>query len=169
MEIERKFLVNEKDLPDNYTSYPSRQLEQGYISISPSLRIRKDDNRYIFTCKGEGYLKREEFELLLTKDEFNCLKTKVEGNWIKKRRYFLPVHPDGTVEKEPSASAELTIELDIFDAPFAPLIYAEVEFPTEEAANAFIPPNWFGKDVTLLPDYQNAALSQKLPDNPYTR
>ena len=161
MEIERKFLVDKKDLPDNYKAYPSRQLEQGYISISPSLRIRKDGERYIFTCKGEGYLKREEFELLLSKEEYEHLKTKVEGNWIKKRRYFLPVHPDGTVEKDLSASAELTIELDIFDEPFAPLIYAEVEFPTEDAANTFTPPAWFGRDVTLLPDYQNAALSQK--------
>lgn len=161
MEIERKFLIREQDLPANYQTYPSRQLEQGYISTSPSVRIRRDENRYIFTCKGGGHLKREEFELPLTKEEFDHLKTKVEGNWIKKRRYFLPVHPDGTVEKEPSATAELTIELDIFDEPFAPLIYAEVEFPTEEAANAFTPPSWFGKDVTLLPGYQNSALSQK--------
>lgn len=161
MEIERKFLIREQDLPNNYQTYPSRQLEQGYISTSPSLRIRRDGERYIFTCKGKGLFKREEFELLLSKEEFDHLKTKVEGNWIKKRRYFLPVHPDGTVESDPSAPTELTIELDIFDAPFAPLIYAEVEFPTEEAANAFIPPKWFGKDVTLLPEYQNSALSRK--------
>lgn len=161
MEIERKFLVDSQDLPDNYEAYPSRQLEQGYISTSPSIRIRRDDDRYILTCKGKGLFKREEFELLLTKEEFDHLKTKVEGNWIQKRRYFLPVHPDGTVEKDPQATAELTIELDIFDAPFAPLIYAEVEFSTEGEAHAFIPPKWFGKDVTLLPEYQNNALSRK--------
>lgn len=164
MEIERKFLIEEKNLPENYQTYPSRQLEQGYISISPSIRIRRDENRYLFTCKGGGFLKREEFELPLTKAEFDHLKTKVEGNWIKKRRYFLPVHPDGTVEEDPSADAELTIELDIFDSPFAPLIYAEVEFPTEEAANTFTPPDWFGKDVTMLSGYQNSALSQKKLD-----
>ena len=162
MEIERKFLVDGKDLPNNYKAYPSRELEQGYIATSPSIRIRRDDDRYIFTCKGKWLLKREEFDLLLTKEEFDHLKTKIEGNWIKKRRYFLPVHPDGTVEKDPLAAAELTIELDIFDAPFAPLIYAEVEFSTEEEANSFIPPKWFGKDVTLIPEYQNSALSQKL-------
>ena len=161
MEIERKFLVDSQDLPDNYNAYPFRQLEQGYISTSPSIRIRKDDERYILTCKGKGLFKREEFELLLTKEEFDHLKTKVEGNWIKKRRYFLPVHPDGTIETDPLAKAELTIELDIFDAPFAPLIYAEVEFSTVEEAHAFIPPKWFGKDVTLLPEYQNNALSRK--------
>lgn len=161
MEIERKFLIETQNLPENYQAYPSRRMEQGYISISPSIRIRKDEDRYILTCKGGGYLKREEFELSLTMEEFDRLKGKVEGNWIKKRRYFLPVHPDGTVEQNPSAASELTIELDIFDAPFAPLIYAEVEFPTEEAAHAFTPPDWFGKDVTMLPGYQNSALSQK--------
>lgn len=161
MEIERKFLVERENLPKNYTSYPSRILEQGYISTAPAIRIRRDDERYIFTCKGEGLLKREEFELPLTKESFEHLRTKVDGNWIKKVRYFIPVHADGTVEASAEASADYTIELDIFDEPFAPLIYAEVEFPTEEAANEFIPPVWFGKDVTLLPEYQNSALSQK--------
>lgn len=161
MEIERKFLVDKKDLPENYLTYPSRTLEQGYISTSPAIRIRRDNDKYIFTCKGEGLLKREEFELSLSKESFDHLKTKVDGNWIKKQRYFLPVHADGTVEADPSAKAELTIELDIFDEPFAPLIYAEVEFPSEEAANAFVPPEWFGKDVTLLPEYQNSALSER--------
>lgn len=160
MEIERKFLVEKKDLPDNYEQYPSRQLEQGYICVSPAIRIRRDEEKYIFTCKGEGALTREEFELPLSRESYEHLKTKVDGNWIKKQRFFLPVHPDGTVES-PSAKAELTIELDIFDEPFAPLIYAEVEFPTEEAAKAFIPPQWFGKDVTLLPEYQNSALSER--------
>lgn len=161
MEIERKFLVEKKDLPDNYSTYPSRELEQGYISTSPAIRIRRDADRYVFTCKGDGLLKREEFELPLSKESFDHLKTKVDGNWIKKQRYFLPVYADGTVEADPSAKTDLVIELDVFDEPFAPLIYAEVEFPSEEAANAFIPPKWFGKDVTLLPEYQNSSLSQK--------
>jgi CYTH domain-containing protein len=160
MEIERKFLADLQGLPENYRSYPSRQLEQGYISTDPAIRIRRDDTRYILTCKGQGLLKREEFELPLSEASFLHLKTKVEGNWIKKQRFFLPVHPDGSLEP-PCGEAELTIELDIFDEPFAPLVYAEVEFPSEEAAAAFIPPAWFGPDVTLLPQYQNSALSLK--------
>ncbi len=122
MEIERKFLVSKKDLPANYDQYPSRKLEQGYILVSPAIRSRKDEEQYIFTCKGEGALIRDEFELPLSRESFERLKTKIEGNWIKKQRFFLPVHMNGAVDKDPAATAELTIELDIFDEPFAPLI-----------------------------------------------
>ena len=58
-------------------------------------------------------------------------------------------------------SKPLTIELDIFDAPFSPLILAEVEFSSETAANAFLPPPWFGQDVTFDPQYHNSSLSQR--------
>lgn len=36
---------------------------------------------------------------------------------------------------------------------------AEVEFETEEEANAFVPPEWFGRDVTYSGEYQNSRLS----------
>jgi CYTH domain-containing protein len=54
----------------------------------------------------------------------------------------------------------LTIELDIFARELAPLMLAEVEFETEEEANAFVPPEWFGEDVTFSGKYQNSYLSQ---------
>ena len=49
----------------------------------------------------------------------------------------------------------------IFDKPFAPLIIAEVEFPTLEEAKSFTPPEWFAKDVTGDYHYSNSYLSQK--------
>lgn len=148
MEIERKFLV--KKVPEDLEKYKKSSLEQGYISTSPTIRIRRHDDRYILTCKGKGTLSREEFELDITESKFYHLKTKVEGNWIKKTRYFIPIENN------------LTIELDIFDEPFAPLVYAEVEFPDEATAKAFIPPEWFGEDVTYQTGYSNAALSKKV-------
>ena len=54
---------------------------------------------------------------------------------------------------------ELTIELDVFEPPFAPLVIAEVEFPDEEMANAFLPPDWFLNDVTYDKRYHNSNLS----------
>ena len=45
--------------------------------------------------------------------------------------------------------------------PFAPLVIAEVEFPTEKEAEAFIPPEWFLEDVTYNPEYHNSTLSTK--------
>ena len=53
------------------------------------------------------------------------------------------------------------IELDIFGGALAPLILAEVEFSSEEDAMAFLPPDWFVKEVTSDPAYQNSNLSKQ--------
>ena len=147
MEIERKFLL--KQLPENLTTYPHRQLEQGYLSTNPVVRIRKDDDRYELTYKGKGAMVREEYNLPLTQSSYEHLKEKIDGRLIVKKRYLIPFE-------------DYTIELDIFGPPFAPLVLAEVEFPGEEEAKTFIPPDWFGKEVTYDPDYTNAAMSRKV-------
>ena len=98
--------------------------------------------------KGSGLMSREEFELPLTKEEYMSLSEKTEGIVIKKRRYLIPY-------------GAYTIELDVFEEPLAPLVYAEVEFGTEDEANSFVPPDWFGEDVTDDPNATNAALSIK--------
>ena len=66
MEIERKYLIDRKDLPDNYKEYPSTEIEQAYIITEPVLRIRKKDNDYILTYKGPGFMERQEEEFPLT-------------------------------------------------------------------------------------------------------
>ncbi|CBK73647.1 hypothetical protein CIY_07540 [Butyrivibrio fibrisolvens 16/4] len=35
---------------------------------------------------------------------------------------------------------------------------AEVEFPTIEEANSFVPPEWFGEDVTNDKNYHNSNM-----------
>jgi len=40
-------------------------------------------------------------------------------------------------------------------------VLAEVEFETEEEANTFVPPEWFGEDVTFSTKYHNSTLSQR--------
>ena len=59
------------------------------------------------------------------------------------------------------AYRHLTIELDVFAGDLAPLLLAEVEFSSEEEANSFPPPDWFGEDVTFSSKYHNSTLSQK--------
>ena len=49
MEIERKFLI--KNLPDNLSSYPYHQIEQGYLCTAPVVRIRRQDEEYYLTYK----------------------------------------------------------------------------------------------------------------------
>ena len=148
MEIERKFLI--KQLPADLKTYPFRLLEQGYLNTDPVVRVRKEDDEYYLTYKGKGFLAREEYNLPLNADAYTHLIEKADGNIIRKKRYRIPI--DGT---------GLTIELDIFDAPFAPLILAEVEFESIDQAQGFVPPEWFGEDVTENREYSNSYLSRK--------
>lgn len=147
MEIERKFLINKKQIPQDLKSYPHSELEQAYIITDPVLRIRKKDTSYILTYKGQGLMKREEVEFPLTKEAYDKLLTKTEGNIITKTRYKIPT------------ANGLTIELDIFAGLFEGLFLAEVEFPNEEMAMRYNPPAWFGREVTNENTFHNSTLS----------
>lgn len=145
MEIERKFLISQ--LPDNLERYPCHQIEQGYLCTQPVVRIRRQDDSCYLTYKSSGMMVREEYNLPLTADGYEHLKPKADGIIITKKRYCIPYQ-------------NYTIELDIFEGDIAPLILAEVEFPTEEEALNFTPPDWFIKDVTHSQLYHNSYLSQ---------
>ena len=144
MEIERKFTL--KSLPDNLESYPSHHIEQVYLNYNPVVRARKQDDEYYLTYKGSGMMARDESNLPLNEASYYHLREKADGSVISKRRYL--------------------IELDVFDAPFAPLIMAEVEFGSKEAAEAFVPPAWFDKDVTYCKEYHNSYLALELHHAP---
>lgn len=145
MEIERKYLIHK--LPENLDDYPRQEIAQGYLSTEPVVRIRRSDDNYILTYKGKGMMVREEYNLPLTKEAFEHMKPKADGIFIEKTRYLIPY-----LEK-------YTIELDVFHGPLAPLLLAEVEFTSEEEANQFCPPDWFGEDVTFSKKYHNSTLS----------
>lgn len=147
MEIERKFTI--KKLPKNLESYPCLALEQAYLNTEPVIRIRREDDSYYLTYKGGGLMAREEYNLPLTKQAYEHLLPKCDGNVISKKRYLIPLLP-------------YQIELDVFAAPFDDLVIAEVEFPSVEEANAFIPPDWFDTDVTYDSSYHNSTLSRRL-------
>lgn len=161
MEIERKFTV--KKLPDSLSQYPCRIIEQAYLNTDPVVRIRRQDNDYYLTYKGKGLLAREEYNLPLNELSYYHLRDKADGNVISKKRYVIPIeHPTFVSDsKENVDQISLCVELDIFDEPFAPLVIAEVEFPSEETANAFVPLDWFDQDVTNDPAYHNSNLSRR--------
>lgn len=146
MEIERKFLI--KKLPDNLTSYKARKIEQAYLCTDPVVRVRRDNDDYYLTYKSKGMIVREEYNLPLTKEAYGHLLAKADGNIITKTRYEIP-------EKN-----NLTIELDVFEGKFDGLLLAEVEFASEEEALGYIPPEWFGEDVSNSTKYHNSTLSR---------
>lgn len=153
MEIERKFLI--KEMPD-LTKYPSKKLVQGYLTTNPTVRVRNEGGEFILTYKSKSkdHISREEYNLPLTKEAFESLISKTEGNIISKTRYYIPLGKN----KEGS---ELALELDVFDPPFAPLIFGEVEFPTIDEAESFEAPEWFGEDVSANREYYNSVMAMK--------
>ena len=146
MEIERKFIP--VHIPYDLSRCECHTIEQGYISTDPVIRIRRKDDQYILTCKSSGLMAHEEFELDISYDSYLHLQKKCDGRFIKKKRYIIPV------DNYPS----LVGELDIFEGYLKGLTILEVEFKSTDEALSFVPPAWFGKDVTNDPQYHNANM-----------
>ena len=159
MEIERKFLI--KELPADLESYPHHLIEQGYLCTGPVVRVRRQDDEYYMTYKGGGKMVREEYNLPLNAEAYAHLIQKADGYRITKTRYLIPLSQSSQVHTDLEADpyAGLTVELDIFTQP-GHLIMAEVEFKSEEQALAFVPPAWFGEDVTMDKRYHNSYMSK---------
>ena len=146
MEIERKFLLTK--MPD-MPCISSHHVTQGYLSIEPEVRIRSKEpseplsNTFTLCIKGEGYLSREEVEVDISEEHFNTLRNMVQGQMITKQyqKYRLP---DNLV-------AECSVVDSGTEHSFA---YVEVEFESEEDAISFVPPEYFGREITYCEEYK---------------
>lgn len=147
MEIERKYLV--KYLPEHLDEYEQKRISQGYLCTNPVVRIRRSNDDYFLTYKSQGLMAREEYEMPLTAEAFEHMLPKIDGILIDKIRYLIPLDETHVAE------------LDIFQGTLAPLRLVEVEFKSIEEANAFVPPTWFGDDVTNSGEYHNSNLSKR--------
>lgn len=171
IEIEKKFTI--KELPNDLNTFPHHIIEQGYLNVSPAVRVRREDDNYYMTYKGSGPAKdggigKIEYNMPLDAESYANLVKKCDGNIIKKTRYLLPLN-EGAFDSEflsanPSIGQAITngdikIELDVFDAPFSGRHLAEVEFPNEESASAYHAASWFLKDVTGDYHYSNSYMS----------
>ncbi|MDE7325141.1 MAG: CYTH domain-containing protein [Lachnospiraceae bacterium] len=151
MEIERKYLV--KTMPD-LSRAQVKKIEQGYLCREPVVRIRKSNEDYILTYKSKAGLsqdiaiKNEEVELPLTKDAYGHLREKIDGALVEKNRYILPL------------SGGRKAELDVFCGRLLGLVFVEVEFKSEAEAADFVPPAWFGRDVSHNGMFTNVYLSE---------
>ncbi len=155
MEIERKFTI--KKLPEDLECYEKKELEQAYLCTNPVVRIRRSNEEYYLTYKSKEdlTLKKdatarccEEVELPLKKEAYEHLKTKADGQVITKTRYIIPIE------------CNRKIELDIFHGYLEGLIFAEIEFESEEEAAVCEIPDWFLEDVTFDRRYSNAFMTK---------
>ncbi|WP_242622800.1 CYTH domain-containing protein [Lachnoclostridium sp. Marseille-P6806] len=168
MEIERKFtILGPNRLPCSLRLLAKHVIMQGYLSVSPVVRVRREDTRYYLTCKGSGMLSHEEYNLPLTEEACERLLRKADGNVISKTRYLLPLASPRFAEgyspaadpEVPEAFSGLTAEIDVFDAPFQGLVIAEVEFPSLPMAESYLPEDWFAEEVTQDRRFHNSFLS----------
>lgn len=146
IEIEKKFLI--ENIPFSLDNYQHKDITQGYLYDNPVLRIRKSNENYSFTYKGKGLMARQEINVNIQKSDFDSLISNCKWK-INKIRYIIPYEI-------------YTIELDIFKDELDGLIMAEVEFPDIDAAENFVPPDWFGKEVTNEPNFQNINLAKNI-------
>ncbi len=154
MEIERKFLISA--LPNDIINNCDRaEIEQSYLDYGleklPERRIRKitqnGTSEYFYTEKSSGDLFREEEEYEISQYSYQRLKELTISPTIEKTRYYL--HTD-----------EILIEIDVYGGALSDLTVAEIEFSSPLEAQKFMPPKWFGKEITYDKKYKNKNLSK---------
>ncbi len=145
-EIERKWMI--KEMPSDLSKYASIEMEQAYLNISPTVRIRKENDEYFLTYKGIGEgIAHTEYNLPITREAFDHMLPKADGIVIRKTRYVIPLE------------GGLKAELDVFREPYENLRIVEVEFESLEQAEAFAAPDWFAEDVSNDPRFKNARMA----------
>lgn len=159
MEIERKYLV--RSLPTDIDRYEHYEIEQAYLCTSPTLRIRRMGESYILTVKerviqnNSSAIHNREEEFALSADSYQRLLKKCDSGGVGKTRY----HIDLCLMTGDEAYKGLVAEVDVFHGRHEGLMLVEVEFANTEAADAFVPPAWFGEDVSTDPCYRNSFLA----------
>jgi adenylate cyclase len=142
-EIERKFLVAR--IPDELPE-PGVEIRQAYLTTKPTeVRVRSSDGRHELTVKSLGGLTRVEVSVPLESGQFDELWALAQGVIEKTRRR---VDVGGH-----------TAEVDVYGGKLDGLVVVEVEFPSEQEAASFLPPPWFGREVTTNGRFRNAALA----------
>ena len=160
-EIERKFAVKylAKDLKIESIVY----IKQAFIYRDKLTHIRirnikeiypENKQTYIYTVKTKGDIKdtsnignRYEIENEIDKELFDKLIKNKISNIIEKTRIKIPI------------GNNLKSEMDIYYDYLEGFLTIEVEFPTEELANNFQKPDWFGKELGYK-TLSNGKLSQ---------
>ena len=148
-EIERKFAV--KYLPKDLKIESIVYIKQAFIYRDKLTHIRirnikeiypENKQTYIYTVKTKGDIKdtsnignRYEIENEIDKELFDKLIKNKISNIIDKTRIKIPIENN------------LKVEIDIYYDYLEGLLTIEVEFPTEELANNFQKPDWFGEEL----------------------
>lgn len=145
-EIERKFRVTR--LPDRLGE--GAALRQAYVALDGGVevRVRSDGVDHRLTVKGGRGLERAEVEVAIDAAPFAELWALAGDRHLEKTRHRIDL--DG-----------VTAELDLYAGALDGLAVVEVEFASRADAEAFVPPDWFGPEVTGQPGWSNAELATR--------
>jgi adenylate cyclase len=146
-EIERKFLID--DVPEPEFLGTGTKLRQGYLAEENDVevRVRIAEGSAVLTVKAGRGVARTEVEAPVDLDAAEALWSHTDGRRIEKTRHRVPVESG-------------VAEVDVYGGELEGLCTVEVEFPSEEAAAAYRPPTWFGRELTGEPGWANAALAR---------
>lgn len=151
MEIERKFKIS-----DDWTvprDVARQRVRQAYLTSPGSdseIRVREKGEVRVLTVKSPvadaGSLVRKEVEFEIDDEIFEQLWEMARGHSLSKIRSIVPV-------------GDRVAAVDVYEGPLAGLRVVEVEFDSVDTAKAFIPPSWFGEEVTDDPAWSNRELA----------
>lgn len=159
MEIERKYLLEiapQQLIDDSVIDAQSEhRIEQTYIAmdVDQELRVRRikdiatGEYSYTHTFKNGVGLAREEVEYEITQ---------VIYDQVMNAFGFVPL----TKNRITAKYNETIVEIDIYDQ--VDFVVVEVEFESMEDANVFVPPTWFGEEISFNKKYSNKAVWKQL-------
>lgn len=145
METEKKYLI--PDVPNTAMIPDPIKIEQHYLAVTEDreVRIRRtNEPKYTQEVKiGKGQDRRDP-GTEITRAQYEDLKKGSMGS-VRKARREIPWHT-------------YKIELDIYEGDLEGLVVAEIEFDDEVPEN-FLPPVWFGEEITEDERYKNKWLA----------
>ena len=151
LETERKFLISADNVPYDLSLATRYDITQTYINYSPEARVRNITNHGFWFAikmpKDSIGLSRLELEFPITAEEYYRLYDDIAEHTLQKTRYQF-------------MQGEHSVAVDIYDGNLTGLAVSEIEFPSVEAANQFVPYDWYIKDITSDNRYKNANLAR---------
>lgn len=145
----RKFLI--KKLP-NIEIIKETKNKRFYLYFKNGtvIRVQAKDNLYELERKiDESSLIKASSKLQINEDEYHTLSKNVE-DVIDRKTIIYSQYPQ--------------LKIRIYEGKYKGLIRAEVNFKTEKEVKAFIPYDWFDKEITDSPVGKDATLLRLSPN-----
>lgn len=149
-EIERKWKV--RTMP-NLTGLSPLSDERYYLFADDTVSLRfhhRGDKYELERMEAIGTITRTQTKLTISTAEFEALKKVAKGPLVRESYLIRPANPQ--------------ITLKIYRGLFGGLMRIKVEFTSEEQAQNFTPPEWFGDEMTDSPLSFDSKLVNMTPD-----